>query len=136
MSRRTVVLGVGCRRGTSVDHLREHARQVLSDHGLGWEDVAAISSVEAKRDEPGLRALAAEIGAPLHTHRAEWLGEQPVVTAPDPRVAAAVGTGSVAEAAVLADGAALLAPKHVRSASTVALGRLPEPPDDRRQEGG
>ncbi len=125
-----LVLGVGCRRGTSVEHLQTHLAQVLGRHGRSDAAIGLVVTVAAKADEPGVQALAARLGAELVAYPAAVLAAQQV--AGSATVAAAVGTGSVAEAAVLASGARLVASKHAHGRSTMALGLRSEPPTPRR----
>ena len=131
-----LVVGMGCRRGTPSVDLRAHLLAVLAEHGLSAESVAAFVSVEAKAAEPGLLALAAEWGVPLRTHPADVLRVLEVPSAGlSPDAATAVGTPSVAEAAVLAEGAELVVPKHVGPGSTVAIGRVTATDGDRPAPG-
>ncbi|MFF8385248.1 cobalamin biosynthesis protein [Streptomyces kanasensis] len=109
---------------------------VLRGAGRRPEEVAALATVEAKADEPGLVAAAARLGLPLRAHPAAELASVPV---PHPSAAAlaATGTPSVAEAAALAEAAArggtgeLLVPRRKSARVTCAVavahgdGRLP-----------
>lgn len=120
----SLVAGMGCNRGTSAEALMALLSRTLADAGLAIESLAAVTSVDAKADEPGLIELAAELGVPLVTHPAETLAAQDV---PNPSAApqAAVGTPSVAEAAVLAHGAVLVVEKQRTPEATCAIGRIP-----------
>ncbi len=53
-----VYLGIGCNRGTSEEELAEAFEMFLKRHGLKREQIAALGSFEAKRDEAGLLAFA------------------------------------------------------------------------------
>ncbi|WP_245581303.1 precorrin-3B C(17)-methyltransferase [Propionicicella superfundia] len=120
----SLVVGMGCNRGTSVDALQELLTSSLAAAGLAAASVAALVSVDAKADEPGLAGLAARLGVPFVTYPAETLAGQDV---PNPSAApqAAVGTPSVAEASVLAHGADLVVEKRRTPEATCAIGRLP-----------
>ena len=118
----SLAVGMGCKRDTPLANLRTHLTDVLAANGLAVGAVATLTSVDAKADEPGLQALAAELGVPLCTYPAELLDTQNVPT-PSDAPAKAVGTHSVSEASVLADGAELLVTKQKAAASTVAIGR-------------
>lgn len=122
----TLIVGMGCNAGVEVDELRTHLDRALAEQLLTRGSVAAIASLDTKADEPGLLALASEMGLPLLTYPSEALADQNVPT-PSDVVAEVTGTPSVAEAAVVAAGAELIVPKHVASLSTVAVGRLPQP---------
>ncbi len=120
----SLVAGMGCNRGVDADALRALLDQTVTDAGLALASIGALVSVDAKADEPGLIELAADLHVPLVTYPAEVLSTQPV---PNPSAAplAAVGTPSVAEAAVLAHRADLVVPKHRTDQATCAIGRLP-----------
>lgn len=120
----SLVAGMGCNRGTGVEALRALLTDTLADAGLAIESLAAITSVDAKADEPGLVTLAAELGVPFVTYPAEVLAGIEVPN-PSEAPAAAVGTPSVAEASVLARGAELVVPKQRTPEVTCAIGRLP-----------
>lgn len=120
----SLVAGMGCNRGTSSAALRALLTQTLAEAGLAIESLAAITSVDAKADEAGLAELATTLGVPFVTYPAETLAAQDV---PNPSAApqAAVGTPSVAEASVLAHGAALVVEKQRTPEATCAIGRIP-----------
>ena len=120
----SLVAGLGCNRGTAASALRALLEQTLRDAGLAMASLAAITSVDAKADEPGLIELAEELGLPLVTYPAKTLAGLEV---PNPSAApqAAVGTPSVAEASVLAHGAALVVQKQRTAEATCAIGRIP-----------
>jgi len=123
----TLVVGVGLREGVTAAEVREHIARVLADNLLATAALTAVTTVDTKADDPEIRSLADELGVPLRVWPAATLDAQDVPT-PSEVVADAVGTHSVAEAAVLACGARLVVPKHVAGSSTVAVGRLVEEP--------
>lgn len=120
----SLVAGLGCNRGTSAAALGALLRRTLSNAGLAIESLAAIASVDAKADEPGLLELAADLGVDLVTFPAGLLAGFDVPN-PSSAPAAAVGTPSVAEAAVLAQDAELIVQKQRTPEATCAIGRLP-----------
>ncbi|GAB49535.1 cobalamin biosynthesis protein [Mobilicoccus pelagius] len=119
----TLVVGVGLRDGVDAATLRGHVDRVLADNLLAAAALAALATVDGKADDPQVQAFADGLGVPVRALPAETLDAQAVPT-PSDVVADAVGTRSVAEAAVLACGARLVVPKHVSGSSTVAVGRL------------
>ena len=120
---RSLVIGVGCNRGTSADAVAEHIERTLAETGWARASVAALTSVDAKADEPGLLELAERWKVPLVTYPAQRLAEVPVPN-PSAAPAAAVGTPSVAEASVVAHGATLVVEKRKTPDATCAVGRL------------
>ena len=120
----SLVAGVGCSRGVSAGEILGLIRASLAEAGLSEGSVAALASIEAKRDEAGLLEAAESLGIPVRFHAAERLA---AVETPNPSsvVREAVGTPSVAEAAVLVSGAEMVLQKRKSAMATVALGRLP-----------
>jgi histidinol-phosphate aminotransferase len=119
-----IVVGIGARRGVRIRDLRLVLGEVLAAAGARARDVVAIVTVDAKQSESALQELAEMLGVPLRTFTADELAGLQV---PNPSAAAerAVGTPSVAEAAVLAGGAELVVPKYASRGVTVAVGRVP-----------
>jgi len=120
----SLVVGVGCSRGTGAEEILALLRNTLREGGLSPKSVAILASVDAKYDEAGLREAADTLGVPLRFYVAEELAQAKVPN-PSPVVAGAVGTPSVAEAAVLTSGAELLLEKRKTGNATAAIGRLP-----------
>ncbi|WP_330267796.1 precorrin-3B C(17)-methyltransferase [Streptomyces griseorubiginosus] len=107
----TLVVGVGASKGAPADEVLELIEGALGEAGLSRRSVAALATVDAKAEEPGIVAAAERFGVPLVTWSAEELA---AVEVPNPSDAplAAVGTPSVAEAAALIGGGELLVPKR------------------------
>ena len=120
----SLAAGVGCSRGTNSGEILDLLGSSLRRAGLAAKSVALLASVEAKSGERGLLAAAQELGAPLRFFPAAELAQKEVPN-PSAVVQAAVGTPSVAEAAVLACGAELILEKAKSESATVAVGRLP-----------
>ncbi len=120
----SLIVGVGCSRGVGADEILGLLRSTLEEAGLSEKSVAALESIDAKRDEAGLLEAAERLGVPVRFRSA---GELSAVEAPNPSsvVREAVGTPSVAEASVLASGAALVVEKRKSGMATVSMGRLP-----------
>ena len=121
---KSLVVGMGCNRGTPVETLRQLLTDTLAAHDLALDSVTAITTVDLKAGELGLLQLVKELGVPLIDFPAEELARQDVPT-PSAMVEGHVGTPSVSEASVLAHGADLLVPKQRNSDATCAVGRLP-----------
>ena len=120
----SLVGGVGCSRGASVDEILVLLDASLDQAGLSKASVAALASIDVKGDEAGLLEAAERLGVPVRFHDAHALS---AVEPPNPSevVRSAVGTPSVAEAAVLVSGAELVVEKRKSAMATVAVGRLP-----------
>jgi cobalt-precorrin 5A hydrolase len=115
---RTLVLGIGCNRGTPADEIDEFATHHLTLQSLSPKSICCVASVAAKRDEAGLLKFAERRGVPLHFFESDELNR---IDFPSPLSAyalAAVGSGGVAEpAAILASGGGRLLLNKVKSAN-------------------
>ncbi|MGW1493374.1 precorrin-3B C(17)-methyltransferase [Streptomyces sp. NPDC002402] len=107
----SLVVGVGASKDAPLDEVLGLVEETLLDAGLSALSVAALATVDAKAQEPGIVGAAERLGVPLVTYAPEKLAS---ITVPNPSSAplAAVGTPSVAEAAALAEGGELLVPKR------------------------
>ncbi len=129
---RDLAVGVGMARDADPSHVVALAEVALAQAGLPAERVAAIGTIAMKADEPALAALAHRLEAPVRLFSADELKG---VTAPNPspRVAAEVGTPSVAEAAALllaGENGRLLVEKEKNAVATVAVARVSAPVTD------
>jgi cobalt-precorrin 5A hydrolase/precorrin-3B C17-methyltransferase len=120
----SLVAGVGCSRGASAEEILTLLKSSLHEAKLSMQSVAALASIDVKRDEAGLLEAAERLGVGTHFYAADDLS---AVDTPNPSevVRAAVGTPSVAEAAVMVSGAELVFQKRKSEMATVAVGRSP-----------
>jgi histidinol-phosphate aminotransferase len=91
----------------------------------GTEGPVQLATLDTRAGEQGLREAAQRRGWPLTGHPATALAAV-AVPGPSDRVAAAVGTPSVAEAAALLGGGRLVVGKTVHGRVTVAVARTEE----------
>jgi cobalt-precorrin 5A hydrolase/precorrin-3B C17-methyltransferase len=125
----SLVVGVGSSSGADPAGIAELVASALAAAGLSPAAVGLVASVDLKRDEAGIVALAGDLGVALRTFPAESLAAVEVPT-PSPIVEAAVGTPSVAEAAALlaaGPGADLVIAKQRSFEATVAVARRARP---------
>ena len=108
-----LAVGLGCDRGTGLETLEMALNQALKAHYLRGEDIRWLATIDRKRDEVGLLALAQKRGMALTFYPAPQLAQVPVPS-PSETVRRHLGTPSVSEAAallVVGEGAALLVEK-------------------------
>jgi cobalamin biosynthesis protein CbiG len=101
-----LVVGFGARPGVAEAAVRAVLAALLDRHGPDPAPVRGWATLAARTSEPGLHAVA---GPALRGYPADQLAAVPVPH-PSARVAAAVGTPSVAEAAALRHAAELAPP--------------------------
>jgi cobalt/nickel transport system ATP-binding protein len=109
-------VGIGAMSGVSADEVLAAVDSVLPP---GTADVR-LATVDSRASEPGLTDAAARRGWPLAGYPVGQLATVPVPS-PSTRVAALMGTPSVAEAAALLGGGSLLVGKTVHGRVTVAV---------------
>ena len=74
---RAVTLGIGCRRGTAEEAVQKAVRQILADAGVFPQAIAAIATIDLKKDEQGLLAFAENRDLPVTFYTAEELNAVP-----------------------------------------------------------
>ncbi len=62
---KTIIAGVGCRRGTTGAKIITAVKEALRESGLDLSQVRLLSSADIKSDEAGLHEAASELGVPL-----------------------------------------------------------------------
>jgi cobalamin biosynthesis protein CbiG len=120
-----LVLGVGCSRGATAEEIAALVDGTLLREALAPLAVCAVSTIDRRQTEPGLRQFVESRGWPLITYSAPELAACAGEWTPSEAVQRAVGTGGVAEpAALLAAGARLLTVRKVKSERvTLAIAR-------------
>jgi len=125
----TLVVGVGCERGTSADELVDLIKASLAEARLGWQSIAAIASVDLKADERAIHEAAARFDTVARFFTvAELDAMRDRLATPSQVVEAEIGTPGVAEAAALLAGELVL-PKRKSARATCAIGMAPNPID-------
>ncbi len=124
---REIVAGIGCGRGVPKEEIKKALRAALRKAGVSPLSLRCFATIELKRGERGIRALAKEMRV-----KVEYFGSGRLagVKAPSPRsafVKEIAGAWGVAEpAALLSSGAGKLCLKKIRRGRvTVALARAP-----------
>jgi cobalt-precorrin 5A hydrolase/precorrin-3B C17-methyltransferase len=117
----SLIVGVGLSNGAETEELSDLAEALLRQHGLDPREVTTVATLDSRAQAPAVRGLATAMSAGVTGFPSGLLAAQ---DAPHPSavVRSAVGTASVAEAAVLAAGATLVVPKTVLGRCTVAVG--------------
>lgn len=68
-----VFLGMGCKKGKEAKEVTALAQAVLEQNQIYPEAVAALASIDVKKEEPGLLALAEKLDVPFQTFSSEEL---------------------------------------------------------------
>lgn len=124
---RTIVAGIGCRRGKTFAELTRVLDAVLREQRIAPQALCAIATIDVKRDEAGLVALSRARQMPLRIFSAAELRGVSGDFTPSTFVSDTVGVDNVCErAAVRASGGTLLCRKIARDGVTVALAATPK----------
>ena len=128
---RSLVVGIGCNRGTSAATIAQAVTETLARHHLDARAVVRLASIEVKRDEAGLLDFAARQGLELAFFTSDQLNQVEGVAVSAAALKATGAKGVAEPAALLAagPGSVLLAPKHKWPDVTVAVAELADPLD-------
>lgn len=125
----TLVLGVGCRRGTPAEEIDSMFQYLCKTRGYSPLSLGEVATASLKADETGLQEFAAKHGVSLRSFTVEELSRVADLPTPSAQVQSKIGIAGVAEpAAMLAAGASiLLVPKYRGKRVTMALARKERP---------
>lgn len=121
---RSVVLGIGCRRGRPREGLRRITDRVLKEEEIPAEALCQAASIDLKKNEPGILGLCEDYGIELVTYSAQELMHAEGDFETSEFVRKMTGADNVCErAAVLAAGTGgrLIRKKYAEDGVTVAL---------------
>ncbi len=100
-ARKDIVVGLGCRKGVSLEDLKEALLRALAKVEVDVTRVRHIATLEVKKGEPGLLALSRELKIPLLFLKKERILTSPYVLPGSSFVLNKVGVPAVAEPACL-----------------------------------
>lgn len=124
---RSLVVGIGSRRGVGLDELEKHLYRTFAAFDLSVNAIKCIATAELKRDEVAIGLLAERLGVPV-----QYFGADELNSMPGPSGASEsqrlLGIVGVAEpAALLASGGDIVVPKVRSAAATLAVARINHP---------
>lgn len=114
-------LGLGCRRGTSAQTIREAVDRTLEQYNIDPKAVRSAASIDLKADEPGLQEYLQSRGLSAEFYSAEKLLEVPGEFSHSDFVQHITGVDNVCERAAMIGAKQLIVPKTVFSGVTIAL---------------
>lgn len=117
---KAVTLGIGCRRGTSRDHLEDRLAAFLEAHALPEAAVIGLASIDLKKDEQGLLELAQAHDWPIQFYPAEELAREPGDFPPSHFVQKTTGVDNVCQRAAQRAGGTVFIPKTASDGVTFA----------------
>jgi cobalt-precorrin 5A hydrolase len=122
----SLVAGIGCNRNTGMEEMKALLDEVLETNNLASSSLKCMASIDVKADEPGLIALAENLGLTVNFFTRQELDQVKGIKNPSTIVEKHVGVKSVCEAAAIqaAQNGTLIVPKHLTKNVTVAIARL------------
>ncbi len=111
---KSLVAGIGCNRGTDVKEIKELVFKTFDKYGLSVKSLCAVSTIDIKKDEPGLIMFAKSLGLPLLIFSRKELKRVKNIKNPSETVKKHIGVESVCEAAAIlgAENGKLVVPKN------------------------
>ena len=95
------VIGIGCKRGKAAEQIDQFVYRVLKESGISMEQVAALASIDRKKDEEGILWMSSHYGIPFVTYSAEELQQVEGSFHASEFVKSQVGVDNVCERAAL-----------------------------------
>lgn len=119
---KNMVLGIGCRKGTSREAIEKAVLAALEENGISSEAVTLAASIDLKKEEAGLLAFCQSRNLPFITYPAGRLSQVPGQFTASSFVGSVTGVDNVCErsAVLAADGGRLAVKKFVLGGVTVA----------------
>lgn len=116
-----VVLGIGCKKGTTAGTIVETVDNFLRANNIPWERVCKVATIDMKSQEIGLLQFCSERGLSVDFYTAEQLVEVDGEFSTSAFVKSVTGVDNVCErAAVLCSGGRLIARKFAENGVTAA----------------
>ncbi len=116
-----LVLGIGCRKGVSVEQVEAAVHQALGERNLS--EVREVATVDIKAEEAGMLAFCESHDLPLRVIASSAIAARPWVTKPSDWVRQNVGLEGVCEpcALIASPRGILIVPKTALNGVTVAV---------------
>lgn len=120
------VIGIGCKRGKAAEQIDQFVHRVLKESGISMEQVAALASIDRKKDEEGILWMSSHYGIPFVTYSAEELQQVEGAFHASEFVKSQVGVDNVCERAALRFsglGGRLITEKQAEDGITAAIAK-------------
>ncbi len=114
-------LGIGCRKGTSIEAIQELVEDVLNQYHIHPKALKCVSSIDLKKEESGLLSFCEARGLPVSFYTSEELKAVKGEFTPSEFVKHITGVDNVCERAALIHAEKLIVKKTARNGVTVAV---------------
>jgi cobalt-precorrin 5A hydrolase len=122
---KSVIVGIGCRRGTKADRIVAAVQSALAESGIALDEVRLLASADIKADEAGLLEAAEALDLPIRFITAEEIRASSQEFARSAFVETKVNLPAVAEPAALLAGrrTRFISRKKTYGGITIAIAR-------------
>ncbi len=122
-TQKRLIIGVGCRKGTSQEEIIEAIGQALKEGDCSIDHVRCIATIDLKGDEPGLKEACLFLGVPLRTVPFDFVQRFSEPYQRSPLVKEKIGVEGVCEPCALLCGrrTRLILPKFKQGRVCVAI---------------
>ena len=124
---RPYVVGIGCKKGKSADALWDFLMRVCAERRIDMARIAAVASIDRKKEEAGIWELSERLGVPYEVYTARELGQVTDRVHSSAFVEQTVGVDNVCERSALrlageyGENCGLAVEKHTCDGMTVAV---------------
>ena len=121
----SLIAGIGCNRGTSIEEIETFLLETLKQNKLSLKSIWAFASIDAKHDETGLLELSKKYKTQFFFVDKQQLESVKEIKNPSKIVQKHMGVKSVCEAAAITAGknAKLIVQKQIKGNVTIAIAR-------------
>ncbi len=120
---RIITIGVGCKRNTPLATIESAIFSVLEGQKISIKAVAALNSIDLKKDEVGLILFCQKYNIPFNTFSGEELLSAPGEFSTSDFVKSVTGVECVCERSAVITGGELIVKKQASNGVTVALAK-------------
>ena len=118
---KSVILGIGCRKGTMVDTIETVVNRVLDREGVWLSGVCKVASIDLKAEEQGLLEYCDRYNLPFEVYSKEELEKAPGEYTSSEFVSEVTGVDNVCERSAVMAGGRLIVRKQAYEGVTVAV---------------
>ena len=122
--RRNMVLGIGCRKDFSSEKMKETVLRVLKEHNIDNRAIKSITTVEIKKDEVAINALAEYFNCQLKIFTTEDIRKIQHKFEGSDFVEKTIGVRAVSEPCTELSGAKIISSKMKLDGMTLCIGEI------------
>ncbi|MEF9953526.1 cobalt-precorrin 5A hydrolase [Clostridium sp.] len=121
---KNLVVGIGCRKGTSPEMLEQFIISTLRDNNLLLSGVRSINSINLKSSEEGIVKFCAKYKIPFNTYGQDRLSKVQGEFTSSSFVKSITGVDNVCERSALVNGGKLILRKTVYKGMTISIAKV------------